>query len=269
MVPRPFRVTRRRRETVDTWTFELEPLDGDPLALAPGQFAMLYAFGNGEVPISTSGDPSRPERLVHTVRSVGAVTRAICETRPGGVLGVRGPCGNAWPVAQAAGGDLVIVAGGIGLAPLRPALYHALAHRKDYERVVLFYGARTPGDLVFAREVERWRRAGAEVNVAVDSAPAGWPGTVGVVTTLFAKARFDPAATVALTCGPEIMMRFAAKGLVERGVAPERIHVSLERDMRCGIGLCGHCQLGPTLVCRDGPVYRWDVAEPLMAVREL
>ena len=270
MVPRPFRVVRRRRETADTWTLGLEPLAGEPLELAPGQFTMLYAFGAGEVPISVSGDTTRPGPLVHTVRAVGAVTRAICATRVGGVLGVRGPCGNAWPVAEAAGADLVVVAGGIGLAPLRGAILHALAHRSSYGRVVVLYGARTPADLLYAKELERWRaRLDVDVDVTVDGAPAGWKGRVGVVTTLFPRAQFDPTSAVALVCGPELMMHFAAKALLERGLPPERVHLSMERDMRCGIGLCGHCQLGTTLVCRDGPVYSLDALEPLLAVREL
>jgi NAD(P)H-flavin reductase len=269
MTPRPFRVVRRVRETADTWTLSLEPASGEPLRIAPGQFTMLYAFGAGEVPISSSGDPRRPGRLVHTVRAVGGVTRTICATRPGGVLGVRGPCGNAWPLERAEGGDLVLVGGGIGLAPLRGAVYRAIANRRRYRRVLLLYGARSPDELLYARELERWRGRGVDVAVTVDSAPAGWPGRVGVVTTLFDRFALEPASTTALVCGPEIMMRFAAKGLGERGVPPERVHVSLERNMQCGVGLCGHCQLGTTLVCRDGPVYPWSEVEPLLAVREL
>jgi len=268
MAPRPFRVVRRGRETADTWTLELEAVAGAPLEVAPGQFTMLYAFGIGEVPISVSGDVGG--QLVHTVRSVGAVTRAVCASRPGAVLGVRGPFGNSWPVEAAAGNDVVIVAGGIGLAPLRPALYHVLAHRDRYGDVALLYGSRTPGDLLYRRELERWRgRFDLQVDVTVDRGLEGWRGNVGVVPKLVAGARFDPESAVAMICGPEIMMRFAAEALVEHGLPPERIYVSMERNMRCGLGHCGHCQLGPTLICRDGPVYRWDEIEPLMEVREL
>ena len=268
MAPRPFRVVRRRRETADTWTLELEPVGGPPLDFAPGQFTMLYAFGIGEVPISICGERGGP--LVHTVRAVGAVSRAICAARPGTVLGVRGPFGRGWPVEEALGMDVVVVAGGIGLPPLRPALYECLRRRSEFGNVLLLYGSRTPADLVYRREVERWRgRFDVEVDVTVDRGIDGWQGNVGVVPKLIASARFDPGAAVAMVCGPEIMMRFAAEALLERGVPPERIFISMERNMKCGLGWCGHCQLGPTLICRDGPVYRYDEILPLMAVREL
>lgn len=266
--PVPHRVSRRLRETKDTWTLELEPLDGDPLGVLPGQFTMLYAFGVGEVPISVCGDTEGP--LVHTVRAVGAVTEAICASKPGAVLGVRGPFGNAWPVEGAAGSDVVIVAGGIGLAPLRPALTHVLQRRDEYGAVALLYGSRTPADILYARELERWRsRFDLHVGVTVDSATGDWRGRVGVVPALVAGARFDPGSTFALVCGPEIMMRFAARALLDRGVPAERIYISMERNMQCGVGHCGHCQLGPTLICRDGPVYRYDELARLMEVREL
>jgi NAD(P)H-flavin reductase len=268
MAPRPFRVVRSRRETADTWTLELEPVEGAPLDFAPGQFTMLYAFGIGEVPISICGEPGGP--LVHTVRAVGAVTEAICASKPGAVLGVRGPFGRGWPVDEALGLDVVVVAGGLGLPPLRPALYECLRRRQEYGDVVLLYGSRTPADLVYRREVERWRsRFDVEVDVIVDRGESGWRGNVGVVPKLIASARFDPAAALAMICGPEIMMRFAAEAFVDRGLPAERIWVSMERDMKCGLGWCGHCQLGPTLICRDGPVYRWDELVPLMEVREL
>jgi anaerobic sulfite reductase subunit B len=264
--PRPFRVTARRQETYDTWTLELEPVAGPPLEAAPGQFAMLYAFGAGEVPISVSGEPGGP--LAHTVRAVGAVTEAICNSTPGAALGVRGPLGNNWPIAEAAGGDVVVVAGGIGLAPLRPVLYHVLARRPEYRQASLLYGSRTPDDLLYTGELDAWRES-LEVDVTVDAADEGWQGKVGVVPKLIGGADFDPAATHAFVCGPEIMMRFAAEALLERGVPPGRIHVSMERNMQCGVGHCGHCQLGPTMICRDGPVYSYAEIESLMAVRQL
>jgi NAD(P)H-flavin reductase len=270
MVPEPFRVVRRRRETADTWTLELEPVAGDGLAPAPGQFTMLYVFGIGEVPISASGDPARSESLQHTVRVVGAVTKAICAARRGDVIGVRGPFGTAWPLDEAVGADVVIVAGGIGLAPLRPALYHVLAHRAEYGKVALLYGGRTPEDLLYRRELERWRgRLDVDVDVTVDAATGAWRGKVGVVTKLIPRAVFDQQSAVAFVCGPGIMMQFTAQALLERGVRPECIYVSMERNMRCGVGHCGHCQYGPTLICRDGPVYRYDVLAPLLGVREL
>jgi NAD(P)H-flavin reductase len=270
MAPVPFRVARRRRELADTWTLELEPVAGSrsPLVLAPGQFTMLYVFGVGEVPISVSGDVEGP--LVHTVRAVGAVSRAICSSQPGAVLGVRGPFGNSWPVAAAAGSDVVVVAGGIGLAPLRPALYSLLRRRGDYGEVALLYGSRTPADVLYRTELRRLRgRFDLQVDVTVDAAEGGWHGKVGVVPKLIAGAQFDPASAVAFVCGPEIMMRFAARALLDRGVPSDRIYASMERNMQCGLGHCGHCQLGPTLICRDGPVYRYDELERLMAVHEL
>jgi NAD(P)H-flavin reductase len=271
MTPLPYRVLRRRRENHDNWTLELEPVDEGIDPIAPGQFTMLYAFGVGEVPISTSGDLERSgATLVHTIRAVGAVTKALCAAKPGDVIGVRGPFGNTWPVEQAAGRDLVLVGGGVGLPPLRPVIYHALLHRSDFERVLILYGGRTPDDLLFRRELERWRgRFDLDVDVIVDAARSDWPGKVGVVTRLIPPARFDPVNAVAMVVGPEIMMRFTAKALIERGLEPEHIWISMERTMRCGIGLCGHCQLGPTLICRDGPVYRWDDMERLLEVPEL
>jgi anaerobic sulfite reductase subunit B len=268
MTPAPFRVASRRRETRDTWTLALEPVGGRPLEPAPGQFTMLYAFGIGEVPISISGDVGGP--LVHTVRAVGSVTQAICAARRGSVLGVRGPFGNAWPVADALGSDVVVVAGGIGLAPLRPAVTEVLRQRGEFGAVALLYGSRTPGDLLYRSELQRLRaRFDLHVDVTVDAADAGWRGKVGVVPKLIDGAQFDPASAVALVCGPEIMMHFAARALLERGMPASRIYLSMERNMRCGLGHCGHCQLGPTLICRDGPVYSYDRLEALMAVREL
>lgn len=271
MQPARYRIARRRREIADTFTLDLEPCDA-PRApdFLPGQFNMLYRFGVGEVPISISGDPAHPDTLVHTVRSVGAVTRSMAGLRAGDMVGLRGPFGTAWPVDAAGACDVVVVAGGLGLAPLRPAVYQLLAERERFGRVVLLYGARTPRDVLFRRELERWRRRlDVQVEVTVDRAPASWRGDVGPVTGLIRQAVFDVDHTVAMVCGPEIMMRFAVQALNERGLADERIHVSLERNMQCGIGLCGHCQLGEHLLCRDGPVLRYDRVAAQMRVREL
>jgi NAD(P)H-flavin reductase len=258
--PLPFRVAARERDTADTWTLTLEPTAGAAPSVAPGQFMMVYAFGVGEVPISVSAPP-----LVLTVRAVGDVTAAICASE---LLGLRGPFGTAWPVDAAAGGDLLVVAGGIGLAPLRPVLLRALARRGDYGTITLLYGARTPADLLYPRQLDAWRDA-IDVAVTVDAAAAGWKGRVGVVPKLLAAAELDAERTTAFVCGPEVMMRVAIETLLARGVAAERIHVSLERHMQCGVGLCGHCQLGPTLVCRDGPVYSYAAIAPWLEVREL
>jgi anaerobic sulfite reductase subunit B len=272
-VPRFYRVASRREDTADTVNLELtEPAQPVP-AFAPGQFAMLTAFGIGEVPISVSGlgdsGGGRARRLEHTLRAVGAVTRALHAAPPGSLIGVRGPFGTSWDVASAAGRDIVIVAGGIGLAPLRPVVLTALADRSRYGRIVLLVGARTPGDLLYIDELERWRRDGVEVVITVDRADSCWSCEVGVVTTLIEPAGLAPDNSVAFVCGPDVMMRFTADALAARGIPVNRIRVSLERNMRCGVGWCGHCQLGPLLVCRDGPVVGYDRAAALMRVREL
>jgi NAD(P)H-flavin reductase len=269
MVPMPFALVGKRRETADTWTLELRSRSGEGLPFAPGQFTMLSAGGCGEVPISISGDPTRPDRLTQTIRQVGLATAALCDAAPGQTLGVRGPFGSAWPVAGAEGADVVIAAGGLGLPPLRPAILRMLARRRRYGRLILLYGGRSPEQLMFADELEDWSRRGLEVLVTVDSAGPEWLGHVGVVTRLVGRARLDPASTIAMSCGPEVMMRFLVGALADAGVAPERMYVSLERNMQCGIGHCGHCQLGPMLLCRDGPVVGWPAVAPWLAVREL
>ncbi len=266
MTPARYRVTSRVEETADTVTLVLTPVDAPIEAPLPGQFTMVYAFGVGEVPISVSGRTGAGD-IVHTLRPVGAVTRALSTVERGDLLGLRGPYGTDWRIP--AGGDLLVLAGGIGLAPLRPVIRHALAHRARYGRVAVLVGARSPGDLLYPTEYADWRSAGIEVRVTVDRAEAGWTGHVGVVTTLLDGLPTDPARTTAFVCGPEVMMRFAARALVDRGVAPHAVRLSLERNMRCGIGLCGHCQLGPVLLCRDGPVVGYDRAAPLLAVKEL
>ncbi len=264
----PWRVTASRAESHDTVTLELEP--PEPFGFEPGQFNMLRVPGIGEVPISISGDPSRPGPVLHTIRDVGAVTHALCTLRPGQRVGVRGPYGTSWPVRAAEGGDVVIVAGGIGLPPLRPAIYHVLAHRESYGRLVLLYGARTPNDLLFTGELDTWRsRPGVTVEVTVDTAGRDWQGNVGVVPDLLAKAAFDPGSAVAFTVGPEIMMRFAVRALLAAGVTEDRVFLSMERDMQCAAALCGHCQLGPFLLCRDGPVLGYRPLARWMSVREL
>jgi NAD(P)H-flavin reductase len=270
MVPEPFRVVRTRRDTADTWTLELEAVSGEPNAgFGPGQFNMLYAFGIGEVPISISGDPSASGPLEHTVRSVGPATAAICAARAGDVLGVRGPFGSSWPLGVAEGGDLVIVAGGIGLAPLRPAVLGALATRERYGRIVLLYGGRAPDQLLYVDELERLQDTGIEVHVTVDTAGESWTRNVGVVTTLFDDARLDPAHTVAMLCGPEVMMRFAVQDLRDRGVDAGDIHISIERNMKCAITQCGRCVFGPTYVCREGPVMRYSDIDRFFTMREV
>jgi NAD(P)H-flavin reductase len=271
LLPSLFKVESRRRETADTFTLTMSPVDsGMEWPFAPGQFNMLTAFGIGEVPISISGDPTRPQTLIHTIRNVGATTRTLCGLGRGDILGVRGPFGTAWPVKEAEGQDLIIVAGGLGLAPVRPAIYHALAHRAAYGNVEIVYGARTPGDILYYHELEGWRgRFDVRVHVTVDTAPADWRGRVGVVTKIMSQARFDPTHTTALVCGPGVMMRFTVQELISRGVSPDNIFVSLERNMQCGMGLCGHCQLGPVFICKDGPVFPYSRVKDWFEKREV
>src|SRR5215471_17329894 len=265
LTPRPARVLSRRRETAETITIALEPT-GEPWL--PGQFNMLYAFGAGEIPVSISGDPGRPDRLVHTVRAVGMVSAALCRMRRGGWVGVRGPFGTGWPVAEARGRDVLVVAGGVGLAPLRPVVHALLRRRADFGRVTLLYGSRTPADLLFRRELERWARR-IDVLTTVDAAAPGWAGDVGVVTPLLRRAAFDPAGAVAMVCGPEVMMRFTLAELRRLGVPERATWISMERNMHCAVGLCGHCQLGPAFVCRDGPVFRADAVGWMLGIKEV
>ncbi|MFR9800353.1 FAD/NAD(P)-binding protein [Streptomyces sp. MS06] len=265
-LPVPHRVVGRRQETADTVTLRIEPEGAPPVAFAPGQFAMVHCFGRGEIPLSVSSVPSTGG-LAHTVRAVGAVSSGLCAARVGDVLGVRGPYGTGWEPERARGRDVVVVAGGIGLAPLRPLVLRVLAEPARYGRLSVLVGARTPDDLIAPRETAGW--ATGYTGVTVDRPGDGWRGDVGMVTSLLDRAPFDPGTAWAFVCGPEPMIRAAARDLTERGVAAERIRVSLERNMRCATGHCGHCQLGPLLLCRDGPVVGWDRAAPLLAVREL
>lgn len=269
-VPQPYRVVRRSVEAPDTVTLEIVAAGGEVPAYRPGQFNMLYAFGVGEIAVSMSGDPADRSCFVHTIRAVGAVSTALTQLATGGVLGVRGPFGNPWPVDEAQGRDVVIVAGGLGLAPLRPVIYHLLLFRERYGRVVILVGMRDPADILYLEALERWRgRLDVELEVTVDRADARWRGNVGVVPALIPRMSLDASRTIAFVCGPEIMMRFTVGGLRDVGVALERVYVSMERNMKCAIGLCGHCQFGPAFVCKDGPVMRMDRIVDIFAVREL
>ena len=271
MFPQPFQVRAVGKETPDTFTLTLAPHNGDHAAsFQPGQFSMLWSFGVGELPISISGDPTQKDRLVYTVRSVGKATHALVSQQVGSSVGVRGPYGMGWPVEAARGQDVIIVAGGIGLAPLRPVIYKILAEREAYGRIVLLYGARNPRDLLYRKELASWSRVrDTQVLITVDYGGLSWRGHVGVVTTLFKYARIHPERSVAMICGPEIMMRFVTRDLDSFGLKRDQIYVSMERNMKCGIGLCGHCQYGPYFICKDGPVFRYEQMQPLLDKYEL
>ena len=234
-----------------------------------GQFNMLLVPGLGEAAISISSDMEDPRRIAHTIRIAGNVTNAISRMNVGDVLGVRGPFGSWWSLDDCAGRDIVIAAGGVRLPPIRPVLYYIMHHRRDFGRVIVLYGARTPNDLQFTREYKTWQDAGIELDVTVDRGDDSWTGRVGVVPILFYNTRIDPKNTVILTCGPEIMIRFVIFEALARRIPSERIFVSLERNMRCGIGSCGHCQIGPFFVCKDGPVFSFDKLQPYVNVEEL
>lgn len=271
MLPVPHRVQRVRQETEDTFTMELVAASGTrPPSFAPGQFNMLYVFGVGEAAISISGNPAAPETLVHTTRAVGSVTNAMSKLRPGHLLGVRGPYGVPWPVEEAEGRDIVIVTGGIGLAPLRPLILALLEQRERFGNITMLYGARTPEDILYRREVEQWRgRFDMDVLITVDRASGDWRGHLGVVTTMIPRSPFDPTDSIAFVCGPEVMMYYALEALERRGVPRERVFISMERNMKCALGFCGHCQFGPKFVCKDGPVFRWAEVANLLDIREI
>ncbi len=270
MQPQQYMVARTRREMTDTYTLDLIPADGSPsIPFAPGQFNMLYAFGIGEVPISISGYPADGNGWAHTIRSVGAVTRALSRMKKGQVVGLRGPFGTSWPVEQALNPDILLVAGGIGLAPLRPAIQSVIERRSEFNTATLLYGSRSPREMLYSRQLSRWRRGGVDILNTVDRADEGWEGEVGVVTKLISRALPDPGKTTALVCGPEIMMRFTVAELEKLGVPEEQIFVSMERNMECALGHCGHCQLGPHFVCKDGPVFQYSNIKPFFWTREV
>jgi NAD(P)H-flavin reductase len=269
-LPRATPVRRVIRESADTVTLELDNSVGR--SFAPGQFNMLYLFGVGEVAVSISGGPVESQVLAHTVRAAGAVTRLLVNVKRGATIGVRGPYGSAWPIEGAARErlDLLVVAGGIGIAPLRPVIYHALRERHRFGRLIVLFGARRPDDLIYAREFNRWRAyPGVELRTIVDHGSSNWRGPVGIITDLLATTDFDHDDTLAMVCGPEVMMRFVRHALVGRGLPPERIYLSLERNMKCAIGHCGHCQLLPFFVCKDGPIFALPKVAPLLDMREL
>jgi NAD(P)H-flavin reductase len=259
MLTHPYVLREVAKETPDTFTLTIEPGNGEgSSSFLPGQFSMLWVFGVGELPISISGDPAKHNRLVYTVRSVGQATHALVSQPVGNSVGVRGPLGTGWPAEAARGKDVIIVAGGIGLAPLRPLVYHVLANRTEYGRLVILYGARSPRELLYRKELASWaRNHETQVLVTVDYGGLAWRGHVGVVTTLFKYARLQPAHSVAMICGPEIMMRFVSRELETHGLRRDDIYLSMERNMKCAVGFCGHCQYGPYFICKDGPVFRY------------
>ena len=271
MHPVPFRVVDTREEIPGCTTLRVEAADSSGSChFFPGQFYMIYVFGHGEVPISVSGDPAKAGELTFTVMAVGSVTRALCAVKAGDTIGLRGPFGSAWPEDVIAGRDLIIMAGGLGIAPLRPAIYRLLRQRESYGELTILYGTRQPQSILFQQELQAWREdPSVEVVVTVDNAGGDWLGKVGVVTALLQGRKLDPANSSVLICGPELMMRFSAYALLDLGVAAENIYLSIERNMQCAVKTCGRCQYGPFFVCADGPVFSFDRVERLFMVREV
>lgn len=266
------RIQHIRQEAPGIATYQLALEDAElakRFRFRPGQFNMLYLPGFGEAAISISSDPDRRGSLLHTVRVAGNVTRSLARHQIGDQIALRGPFGSAWPVHPCRGKDIVIACGGVGLAPLRPMIYHIINHRKDYGRVFLLYGARTSQDLLYTEEYDAWRDADIEVAVTVDLGEADWTGHIGVVPVLFYRLRLNAEQTCVLTCGPEIMMRFVIFEALARKVDPAHIYLSMERNMNCAVGFCGHCQLGPAFVCKDGPVFTYERMEPYLHLEDL
>lgn len=272
MTPEAVKVKKIFWETEDVFTIELV-YDSDEkreFRYKPGQFNMLYAFGVGESAISISSDSSKKNSLLHTIHKVGYVTNVLSKLKKGDIIGLRGPFGSSWPLEEAKGKDICIIVGGIGLAPLRPSIYHILKHRKQYGKFVLLYGARTPRDILYTVELESWRKKyDIQIEVTVDRADSTWRGHVGVVTTLLDYVELNPEKTMAMVCGPEIMMKYAVDELIKNGVAEKEIFVSLERNMKCALGFCGHCQYGPSFVCKDGPVFSFSNVTDIFEIKEL
>ncbi|MEX0704105.1 MAG: FAD/NAD(P)-binding protein [Planctomycetales bacterium] len=269
--PHAARIVSIRPEVAGIATYELElddPATRDLYRFRPGQFNMLYLPGIGEAAISISSDPGAPERLLHTVRAVGNVTQALARQRVNDRILLRGPFGSAWPVEDGLGCDVILAAGGLGLPPLRPAIHELMRNRGDFGRVLLLYGARKPADLLYTDEYETWRNAGIEIEVTVDLGDANWTGHIGVVPTLFDRVALDAGRTRLFTCGPEIMMRFVIYEALDRGVAAEHAFLSIERNMNCAVGFCGHCQLGPAFACKEGPVFTWRRMGPFVETEE-
>lgn len=271
-MPHAARLRDIKQEVPGVATYELAFEDSqlaDSFRFQPGQFNMLYLPGFGEAAISVSSDPDRHESLLHTVRVAGNVTRALARHKMGDQIALRGPYGSAWPMEACRGSDVVIACGGIGLAPLRPVIYHIINQRDEYGRVFLLCGARTPNDLLYSHEYEAWREAGIEVEVTVDLGDSDWRGHIGVVPVLFYRLRLHAERTRVLTCGPETMMRFVIFEALARKVPSDQIHISMERNMNCAVGFCGHCQLGPAFVCKDGPVFTYEQMEPYLHLEDL
>ncbi|MEJ2681339.1 MAG: FAD/NAD(P)-binding protein [Gammaproteobacteria bacterium] len=256
--PQRYQVVHRQLEIPATVTLEIQAVDAAHIApFSPGQFNMLYGFGAGEVPISFSGSPNARQSYRHTLRAVGKTSEALSQLQVGDQLGVRGPFGRGWPMDLLIGKHVLIIAGGLGLAPLRPVIETLVSQTDQYAGIQLFYGGKRPEELLYLSQFKTWRSA-IDVEIIVDRAGPDWSGHIGVITQLVNTAHFPVSNTIALVCGPEIMMRFSVQTLQSKSLPDTAIYVSMERNMHCAIGHCGHCQWGPNFICKDGPVFCYD-----------
>jgi sulfhydrogenase subunit gamma (sulfur reductase) len=255
------RIVHIQTETYDTKTFELEFIESlvkEGFRFRPGQFIEASVLGVGEAPFGLASNPNHPLTFRITVRAVGSVTQALHQLKAGDRIGVRGPFGNGFPYDEVKGKNILFVAGGIGLPPLRSLIEPMLEARSDFRDIQILYGARTPADLVYKDRLLEWAKMkDLRFMMTVDLGDAIWTGDVGVVTTLFPKAEIKKDNTVAFVCGPPIMIQFVIQGLIELGVSPKNIISTLERYMKCGIGKCGHCAIGHKYICLDGPVFSY------------
>lgn len=269
LIPTLYQVKTIAHDTSDVFTLTLTAKeDGKKMEFLPGQFNMLYHFGFGEVAISISGDPSKQDALVHTIRAVGSVTKRMQELKAGDEIGVRGPFGSQWPLSKKHC-DVLVIAGGIGLATLRPALFDLAAQKNQYRDITLLYGTRNPEEIIYKKDLESWQKQGIKIETTVDYADVSWQGQVGVVTSLIKKNMKDPKNTLVFICGPEIMIKFAVQELLGATVDENHIFISLERNMQCAVGFCGRCQYGPYFLCKDGPVFSYAQLQHWLMIKEL
>jgi sulfhydrogenase subunit gamma (sulfur reductase) len=268
----PARIVERRDEAEGIYTFVMrfiDPTVRKAYRFQPGQFNMLYAYGVGEVPISIVSDPADPTRVEHTIRIAGRVTGVMTQWKVGDVVGVRGPYGNGWPMDAARGRDVVIVTGGLGCAPVVGVINYIFRRRDQYGALHILHGVKTPNDLLYRERFDAWRlHPRTTVYLTADRPDKSWRYRTGVVTELFDELRVNPSAIV-MMCGPEVMMHYGIRALRQKGISTDAIYLSLERHMQCGVGLCGHCQLGSQFVCKDGPVFPYTAIKRWLGVSGL
>ncbi|HCU25088.1 MAG TPA: Ni/Fe hydrogenase subunit gamma [Deltaproteobacteria bacterium] len=273
LTPQAAEIVEKRRESENIFTFRLRFCAEEArrsFSFSPGQFNMIYAFGVGDVAITIVSDPDDMETLDHTIRTVGNVTQALGRLEKGDVVGLRGPFGSTWPLEEIRGKDVMILTGGLGCAPTLGALHYLIRRRESYGAIKIIHGIKAPRDLIYQKKFREWEKTpNTEVHLTVDKPARGWKHKIGLVTHLLKDVAFDAAKTVVMMCGPEIMMRLSLKELIYRGIAPERIYLALERNMKCALGFCGHCQFGPHFICKDGPILRYDRIREIFHLKEV